>query len=244
MRVALLAFLLLAALPASAYLLTGKGVVRRAGVLADEDDTRSVLAQGNATLRGPSADAAAAALGLSADGELAVRATVAYRTPGRCRVTLTPVAGGRESSATWTGGKLEGPLATVPAIAAYLTGACELQSARSSGGDEADGQITRALRARGVDVGVVALRRLSGAVAYALGKDRAQAWFDKSSFRPVRVVFPSGTDTWDVRLLERGQPPVGDASPRVIEVIRLGTDAPEMRVTMDRAERNAAVAGL
>jgi hypothetical protein len=156
-------------------------------------------------------------------------------------VSLTPVSGGKELSATWSAGKLEGPLASVPAIAAYLTGTCDLQAARTSSGDEASDQVARALRARGVDLNQVALRRLSGTVAYALGKDRGQAWFDKATFRPVRVIYAAGTDTWDVRLLERGQPPVGDLSPRVIEVLRQGTDAPELRLTLDRAERNGSV---
>jgi hypothetical protein len=132
----------------------------------------------------------------------------------------------------------------VPAVAAFLTGACELSAVRSSASEEAADQVARALRARGVDLDQVALRRLGGVVAYALGKDRGQAWFDKATFRPVRVVFAAGADTWDVRLLERGQPPVGDAAPRVIEVLRLGAEAPELRITLDRAEKNAAVAGL
>jgi hypothetical protein len=244
MRTLLVVLLVLSALPARAYLLSGKGVVRRAAVLADEDDTRSLLAQGNATLRGASARAAAAALRLPPDDELAAHITLAYRSPGRCRVTLSPVAGGAEAAATFAGGKLDGPLASVPAIAAYLIGACELQTPRSASGDDSEGQLLRALRARGVDLGLVALRRLPGVVAYALGKDRAQAWFDQDAFRPVRVVFASGADTWDVQLLERGQPPVGDVAPRVLEVIRLGSESPELRVTLDRAERNASVAGL
>jgi hypothetical protein len=68
----------------------------------------------------------------------------------------------------------------------------------------------------------VALGHTGGRVAWVLGgrpqDARPQAWVDKASFQPVRLVAPLAGAVHDVRLVDFGSPVGGDAFPRAVEV--------------------------
>ncbi|HEX8909868.1 MAG TPA: hypothetical protein VF805_11735, partial [Anaeromyxobacteraceae bacterium] len=86
----------------------------------------------------------------------------------------------------------------------------------------------------------VALGRVGGRAAWVLGgrpqEARPQAWFDKQSFQPARLVAPLGGPTRDVRLVDFGSPVGGEAFPRAIEVWSGG--ALEARFTLERLWQN------
>ncbi len=93
---------------------------------------------------------------------------------------------------------------------------------------------------RGVALGDVALGRLCGRVAWVIGarpqEAKPQAWIDKQSFQPVRLVARFGDAARDVRLLDFGSPVEGDGFPRAVEV--WNGDALEARFTTEKMTPN------
>jgi len=217
---------LLAALPAAAYLLPAGAVLRRAAHKRESVALHALEVRGRLVLSGEAARQAAAATGLPLEGsELAATALVALKLPGRCRIELLrpEAAQGDRPAVSLRAGKLtgHGGLERVPAATAMLEGLCLLLGHRGGGG-ASERPWGQALDRLGVSLADVSLGRLAGRPAYVLGgrpqDPRPQAWFDKETYQPVRLLGRIAGAQRDVRLLEWGSPSTGDGFPRAVEV--------------------------
>jgi hypothetical protein len=217
----------LGAAPALGYLLPVTGILRRLASRREELALHAFEVRGTFAMSGEPARAAAAAIGLPLIGsELTLPALLLVKTPGRCRLELAPsgLAVSDRPAAVSRQGRLVGSKALdrVPAAAALVRGVCALLGERSGGAgpDRAWGQ---ALARVGVPLRDVYLGRLSGRIAYVLGarpsEAKPQAWVDKQSFQPLRLIAPlAGASLTDIRLLDYGSPTGGDGFPRAVEV--------------------------
>ncbi len=213
------------ALPAPAYVPPPHAVLKRLAQKREEAALHAFEVRGTLSFSGDAAVAAAAAAGLPlAGGDLSVPAVLSAKTPGRCRLELVgPAAPASAPAVVVRRGKLSGArgLDHVHAAAALAAGVCALLGERPTGG-EPDRVYAEALSRAGVPVGEVTFGRLGTRVAYVIGarptEAKPQAWIDKRSFQPVRIVAPVGGALADVRLLDWGSPTGGDWFPRAVEV--------------------------
>jgi hypothetical protein len=223
-------FSALAAAPALAYLLPAGAVLKRLALRREELALQSLEVRGTFAMGGEGAKAAAAATGLPLAGpELSAPAFLGIKMPGRCRLELAPleVTESERPVALVRHGRVSGlkGLDRVAPAQALLRGVCALLSERP-GGAEPDRPYGEELSRHGVDLGRVFLGRFAGRVAYVLGakpSERApQAWVDKQTFQPARLLFSIGASFFDVRLLDYGSPTGGDWFPRAVEVYEGG----------------------
>jgi hypothetical protein len=219
---------LLAALPAIAYVLPGPALLRLAARKRAE------------------APAAVELRGVLTTGATAPAAVVLWAKAGRCRLELVgvpdrPYAVVRNGRVAAQRG-LEG----VPGAAALAEGACTLLSPIGAEG------YAQALSARGIPTGEASLALLGPRVAYVFGAAQApQAWFDKGSLQPLRLVADLGGARRDLQLAGYPAPPAAaagekapppeptDAFPRAIEVHR--DDGLEARLAVDRVAPNPRI---
>ncbi|HET9596118.1 MAG TPA: hypothetical protein VFP65_11080 [Anaeromyxobacteraceae bacterium] len=188
--------------------------------------------------------AGADAPGTAPASEVSVPAVVAVKIPGRCRLELAPpgVAPADRPSASVKAGRFTGHrgLDGVPAARALVEGICTLIGEKASGPPEPERALAQALASRGVALADVALGRIAGRVAWVLGgrpqDARPQAWIDKATFQPVRLVAPLAGSVQDVRLVDFGSPVGGDAFPRALEVWT-GTQL-QLRFSTERTTQN------
>jgi hypothetical protein len=225
LKIAALAVAIAAALPAGAYVPPASAILRRVAQRRDEVGLSSMQVQGTLVLSGAAASLARAsglAPGAAGSGEVSVPAAVFVKSPGRCRLELTTagVAASERPSLSARGPRVAGHrgLEALPAAVALVEGVCALLAERGVG----DRGLAQALTARGVALSEVALGRLDGRVAFVLGglprEARPQAWIDKQSFQPIRLVARFGAATRDVRLLDFGAAVGGEGFPRAVEV--------------------------
>ncbi len=227
--------LALGAAPALGYLLPVTGILKRLASRREGLALHAFEVRGTFAMSGEPARAAAAATGLPLIGsELSLPAFLTVKTPGRCRLELAPpsIAVSGRPAVVSRQGKLVGSkgLDRVPAAGALVRGVCALLGERA-GGAEPDRAWAQALARVGVPLRDVHLGRLSGRIAYVLGarpsEAKPQAWIDKQSFQPLRLVAPlTGAGLADVRLLDYGSSTGGDGFPRAVEV----WEAKELRV--------------
>lgn len=242
-----LALLALWAAPALGYVLPVSGILKRLGHRREELALASMEVRGAFTLSGDPARGAAAALGLPLTGtELSAPALLTFKMPGRCRLELSPpdLPEAERPAAAVKAGQLQGwrGLERVPAAAALLRGLCALVGQRP-GGPEPDRPYAQELSRLGVSLAVAVLGRFNGQVAFVIGSHPAeakpQAWVDKQTFQPLRVVFQAGEALADVRLLDWGSPAGGDWFPRAVEVHQGG--ALQARFLTEKAVANPKV---
>jgi len=209
---------------AAAYLPPGTAILKRVAQRRDDLALASMQVQGTLALAGEAA-ARAAAAGVVAGAESVVPAFLLVKTPGRCRLELAPagVATSERPAVTLRASRVAGHhgLEGVPAAVALVEAVCALLAERG-GGSEPEHGLAQALVGRGVALGDVTLGRLSGRVAWIIGgrpqDGHPQAWVDKQSFQPVRLIADFGAGVQDVRLLDFGSPIGGDGFPRAVEV--------------------------
>ncbi|HEX9288044.1 MAG TPA: hypothetical protein VF904_00875 [Anaeromyxobacteraceae bacterium] len=249
-RRAVLAAIALAAvaLPAAAYLPPAPAILRRVAQRRDGLGLAAIEVRGTLAFSGDAAQRAAAVTGLPSTGpELAIPAIVVLKVPGRCRLELAPdgVATGDRPAISMRGARVTGHrgLDGVPAARALVEGVCTLLGEKGAGGAEPERPLAQALAAKGVALGDVTLGRLSGRIAWVIGgraqDTRPQAWVDKQSFQPARLVATLGGAQRDVRLLDFGSPVGGDAFPRAVEVWSGGRL--EARFTIEKLVQNPRV---
>jgi len=207
-------------------LLPVTGILKRVASRRQELALQTFEVRGTFSMFDEPARAAAAALGLPISGqEISIPALLMVKTPGRCRLELLTAdrATADRPAVVLKAGKLAGVkgLDRIPAAAALARGVCTLLGPRPADGDRAWAE---ALARAGVSLGEVHLGRFSGRVAYVVGARpadlRPQAWVDKQSFQPLRLVSSGspGPELADVRLLDYGSPTGGDQFPRAVEV--------------------------
>lgn len=225
-----LALLLLWGVPALGYVLPVGGILRRLGHRRQELALASMEVRGGFAMSGDPARAAAAALGLELAGaELSAPARLTFKMPGRCRLELVPpdLSEAEHPAAVLKQGQLRGSggLDRVPAAAALLRGLCSLVG-QAPGAAEPGRPYAEELSRLGVPLAHAGLGRFSGQIAFVIGarpgQAKPQAWVDKQTFQPVRVVFQAGEALVDVQLLDWGSPTGGDWFPRAVEVYRGG----------------------
>jgi len=243
------ALVLCLAPPAAGYLLPVQGVLKRMAQRREELALRSLEARGTFALRGEAARAAAAATGLALTGpELVAPALVTIKIPGRCRLELTPaeLAESERPAVVWKQGRIAGArgLDRVPAAAVLAETLCVLLGQRA-GGAEPDRPYAEALARLGVALGEVHLGRSEGRIAYVLGarpsERKPQAWVDKATFQPARLIYArGGRPLAEVRLLDFGSPMGGDWFPRAAEVH--GAGGLEARFSTEKVVANPKVA--
>lgn len=246
-RALALALLVLSAAPALAYVLPVTGILKRLGQRREQLALATLEVRGTFSAPGEAGRAAAGELGLPlAGGEFSAPALLAFKMPGRCRLELSPpdLPEAERPAAVVKAGELAGVrgLERVPAAAAMLRGLCALLGPRP-GGAEPDRPYGQELGRLGVPLAEAVLGRFNGQVAYVIGarpaEARPQAWVDKQSFQPVRVIFRAGDGLADVRLLDWGSPAGGDWFPRAVEVWQGG--ALQARFLAERAAANPKV---
>jgi hypothetical protein len=211
-----------------AYLPPAGAVLMRVAQRRSDVAATSYQARGTATFAGEAARRAAAAAGLSSQGqELAAPALLLVKSPGRCRLELSPAGAptGERAAVSQRGGATSGRrgLEGVAEVRALVDAVCTLLT-RSGTAVQTERHLAHALAARGVSLSEVSFGIMDGTVAWVIGgrpRDaRPQAWIDKVSLEPVRFVAPGPGGPLDVRLLGFGAPPGGEGFPRTIEVWR------------------------
>ena len=238
---AVAAVALAAATPALAYVLPVPGILRRMGERRAALQVDSLEVRGTLAARGPGADRLAALAGQRPSGsEASAPARFLAKVPGRCRLEVVrPEAGEADRPfVAVRDGKLTGPLADLPAAAAFVRGACALLAAPTAG-DATDVYAT-ALTRRGIALAESALGRFDGRIAYVIGgrakEPRPLLYVDKDGFQPLRLVAAEGPELLDVRFLGWGSPTGGDWFPRAVEVF--SRDALSLRFSTERATAN------
>jgi hypothetical protein len=244
-RRAALALALAAALPAAAYILPVPGILKRMGERRAALSLDALEVQGSLAGRGAAAERLAAASGIRVVGpEVSVPARFLAKIPGRCRLEVArsdqPEA--ERAFVAVRDGKLSGPLADLPAAAAFVRAACTLLAGPTAG-DPTD-VYAAALGKRGVALGDVSLGRFDGRIAYVIGGREKQAkpllYVEKDGFQPLRLVAAEGADLVDVRFLGWGSPTGGDWFPRAAEV--WAKDALSLRFSTEKATSNPKLA--
>jgi hypothetical protein len=247
-RLAVAAALLAVALPVAAYLPPATAILKRVAQRRDDLGLAALEVRGTLAFSGDAAQRAASLTGLPATGpELTVPAILVMKVPGRCRLELAPdgVAAGDRPAVSIKGARVTAHrgLDGVPAARALVEGVCTLLAEKGAGGAEPERPLAQALSARGVALTEVALGRLSGRIAWVIGgraqDARPQAWVDKQSFQPARLIASLAGATRDVRLLDFGSPVGGDAFPRAAEVWSGGQL--EARFTAEKLVQNPRV---
>jgi hypothetical protein len=244
-RRAAAALALAVALPAAAYVLPVPGILKRMGERRAALSLDALEVQGTLAARGVAAERLAAVGGGRAVGpEVSVPARFLAKVPGRCRLEVArsdqPEA--ERAFVAVRDGKLSGPLADLPAAAAFVRAACTLLAGPTAG-DPTD-VYAAALGRRGVALGDVSLGRFDGRIAYVIGGRDHQAkpllYVEKDGFRPLRLIAAEGGDLADVRFLGWGSPTGGDWFPRAAEV--WAKDALALRFSTERAIANPRLA--
>ena len=242
-----LALLLTWGVPALGYVLPVGGILRRLGHRRQELALASMEVRGSFAMSGDPARAAAAALGLElARAELSAPARLTFKMPGRCRLELSPpdLSEAAHPAAVVRYGQLQGGggLDRVPAAAALLRGLCSLVG-QAPGAAEPGRAYAEELSRLGIPLSRAVLGRFGGQVAFVIGarpaEAKPQAWVNKQTFQPVRVVFKAGDALIDVRLLDWGSPSGGDWFPRAAEVWQGG--ALQARFVTEKATANPRV---
>ena len=143
------------------------------------------------------------------------------------RLELAPegVSPGQRPSVTIRGGRVTGTrgLQDVGAARALVESVCALLAERGSAADP-ERALAQRLGERSVDLREVTLGRYQGRVAWVIGGKaqdaRPQAWIDKQTFDPVRLISESGGALRDVRLVAAGA--ATERFPRTVEVWSAG----------------------
>jgi hypothetical protein len=238
------ALALAAALPALAYVLPVPGILRRMGERRAALNLDALEVHGSLAGRGPVADRFAAAAGVRTATEVSVVARFLAKVPGRCRLEVVRdgVAEADRAFVAVRDGKLTGPLADLPPVAAAVRAACTLLAGPTAG--DATPIYSAALGRRGIALAEASLGRFDGRLAYVVGgraKDPKPLLFvDKDGFQPLRLVATEGPDLVDVRFLGWGSPTGGDWFPRALESWTKETLS--LRFSTERASANPRLA--
>jgi hypothetical protein len=222
-RLACCALLAAIASPATAYLPPATAILKRSAQRREELRLHALEVRGTIAFSGAAADRLRAS-GVAAPPDAAIPAVLQLKVPGRCRLELAPegtppaqrpTLAVRASRVTGTRG-----LGEVPAARALAGAVCALLAEQGAGPAPERGLAQRLVQ-HGVDLREVSFGREQGRVAWVIGgrpqDGRPQAWIDKQSLLPVRLVAAFGGPTRDVRLLELGGAGA-ERFPRAIEV--------------------------
>lgn len=206
---------------AHGYLLPGGSILRRVAEHREDLPVTSLEVEGSATFFGPAAKGVREALGILQDrAEIQLEGAVQLRMPGRCRMEVSTLDGGRLEAFSPPGKKE--PEKTPAVVKVAVEEICAILAARSTVEGETRSNLEKHLRELKVETRVTSLGRFGGQVTYVLGdpaEGAPQFWVYKDSFLPARVRFvDSARLSWDVRFLDFNGPATGEWFPRTVEV--------------------------
>lgn len=225
-RIAIALAAAVSAAPALGYLLPVTGILKRLSQRREDLALGTLEVRGTFIMGGEAGKAASQATGIPLLGsELSVAAVVSIKMPGRCRLDLVApdLSDADRPAVVAKQGKVTGlkGLDRSAAAQALVRGVCAVLGERP-GGVQPDRPYAEELARLGIPLGDVHLARFGGRIAYVLGarpqEKKPQAWLDKQTFQPVRVVSSFAGSLFDVRLLDYGSPVGGDWFPRAVEV--------------------------
>lgn len=238
----------LAALVAStalAYVLPAASIVRHMSEKRHRLELFSLRIEGSASFFGDSAGEVQRSLSLIGERtEISADAVLSFKLPGRCRVDLSSVEGGKVAAALSHGKpRVEGAPPT--AVVTALEHLCVLFATRSSSEGEAQDALMRHLERLKVNTTMTSLARFAGNVAYVIGATEpgaAQLWVYKTDeFWPARLRFTDAQGVaWDLRLVDYTSPATGEWFPRSVELYR--DNALQVRLTGLRADNRSKLA--
>jgi hypothetical protein len=228
-----------ASLVASAYILPAGAILRHVADVRDELQLSLLRVDGSLILAGDAYNQASSALKATSANEVQADATLWLKVPGRCRLDVSTLDGGKLASVQ-NGAKKRFEGVEVTAISVALEHACAVLAARSGGDSRA--ALERYLASLKITERTTSLARFGGQVAYVIGnpaEGSPQFWIYKDRFLPARARIPDPSGEWDVRFLDYSSPATGDAFPRVLELRR----GPQLllRFTALKGDRHARV---
>ncbi len=246
MRRAAAALALAAALPAAAYIMSVRSILRHMGERRAALSLGSLDVTGTFQAEGDAARSLSAATGLeTAGGRLAAPARFQMKVPGRCRLEIAPPdsAEAERPYLAVHGERIagRGGLPEAPAAVALVRAACALLATQTAG--DASGAYAAAIARRGVALTAAALGRFDGRIAYVVGGGRKKddtkpaLFVEKDGFQPLRLMATDGQALQDVRLLGWGSPTGGDWFPRAVEVWE--KNVLRLRFTTEKTSANA-----
>ena len=242
-RRALAALALAAALPAAAYILPVRSILRHMGQRRDSLSLSALDVAGTLHAEGDAAQKLAASTGMdAAPGRLDLPARFQMKVAGRCKLEVAPrdlpdadrpFLSARDGRISGHGGLPDSPAAT-----ALVRALCTLLATSTAG--DASGSYAAALARRGVALGHAALGRFDGRIAFVVGGGPREAkpllYVDKDGYQPLRLIATEGGALMDVRLLGWGSPTGGDWFPRAVEVWE--KDSLRLRFTTEKTVAN------
>ncbi len=248
MRRAAIAVGLAVALPAAAYVLPVRAILRHMGERRAGLSLTSLDVTGTLQAEGEVAAGLSAAMGSGGTGgRITAPARFQMKVPGRCRLELVP-SDTAEADRPYVAVRGDGPaagqgaLSEAPAALALVRAACALLATSTIG--DMSGSYVAMLQRHGVALtGGAALGRFDGRIAYVVGgrgkEPKPLLFVEKDGFQPMRLVASAegGGALQDVRLLGWGSPTGGDWFPRAIEVWE--KDTLRLRFTTEKASANA-----
>ncbi|MBX7098824.1 MAG: hypothetical protein K1X89_14040 [Myxococcaceae bacterium] len=228
---------LLAALIVS-YVLPAYSILRRLAEGRDDLQLTTLKVEGAAAVGPAAAKDAAAALGSAWEaGELPAAFSVTMRLPGRCRVELRTLDGGKAVAAVHAFGKRRADGGQVPGLQQAADAICGVLALHASGEGESRAAVEKYLAGLKVNTRVTSLGRFGGAVAYVIGdtaEGAPQFWVQREHFLPVRVAFTEGDAAYDVQFLDYTSSSTGEWFPRALAVFRNGE--PLLRLNAQKSD--------
>lgn len=235
---------------ALAFVLPGPAILKHMVKGRDEAHLFTLRVDGSISFIGSAAREAQGALGLFGDrSEVQADASISLKLPGRCRIELSTIEGGKTAVAE-TNGKRRVEGREIQELSILSDEICALLAFRSSSDAEGEMTLERHLRSLQIDPGAeTSLARASQQigelqVAYVIGsraEGKPQFWVYRDNFLPARISFadPAG-QRWDIRFSDYSSPATGDWFPRLIEMFK--NDERVLRFTSLKADPRAQLA--
>lgn len=207
----------LASVPAAAFVMNAKNIVRRFSETQAFDHGHLSPLVGSARLL---------------DQPQALPARVELLKTG-CKSSVLTAKG--KSQASLSGSHVTTDGVPLPALEAFVALGCPLLSARDTSEEDVEAAVSRFLSGLGVNLAVSSLSQVNGRAGFVVGArpreaTRAQVWIDKETGRLMRVIGSHGGQLWDVRFVDGASIATNHLFPRTATVWKNGERQLELSV--------------